>query len=120
MPGICIPALADRTLYRKSFRCLASLQARPIANTWRDQAEYRQPHRHRRAFTQLALHFDFAALQINTALYDHQAETRTWTVSDVMPAVEGVEEPFLVGFWNSDALIAESRAISAPIAKVRA
>ena len=34
-----------------------------------------QPHRHRRAFAQFALHFDFAALQSNTTLYDHQAKS---------------------------------------------
>ncbi len=61
-----------------------------------------------RAFTQFALHFDFAAVQIDAALYDHQTETRTRTVTDVMPAMEGVEEPLSVGFWNSDALVADS------------
>ena len=47
-------------------------------------------------------------MQVDAALYDHETETRTWTLIDVMPAVEGVEEPLPVGFSNSNALVADS------------
>ena len=46
-------------------------------------------------------------MQIDAALYDYQTEARAWTVIDVMPAMEGIEEPLAVGFWNSDALVAD-------------
>jgi hypothetical protein len=56
---------------------------------------------------QLAIHFDSAAVQIDTALYNHETETGTWPVIDVMPAMEGVKEPLPVGFWNADPLVAD-------------
>jgi hypothetical protein len=46
-------------------------------------------------------------MQVDAALYDHQTETRARTLTDVMPAMEGVEEPLSVGFWNSNALVAD-------------
>ena len=67
-----------------------------------------QPHGHGGAFTQFAVHLTTATMQIDAALHDHQTETRPWTVTDVMPAVEGVEEPLPVGFWNSDPLVADN------------
>jgi hypothetical protein len=46
-------------------------------------------------------------VQIDATLYDHQTETRAWAVTDVVAAVEGVEEPFSICFRNSDALVAD-------------
>jgi hypothetical protein len=60
-----------------------------------------------RAFTDFALHVDFAAVQIDAALYNHETETRAWTVIDVMAAMEGVEKPLSIGFGNSNALVAD-------------
>jgi hypothetical protein len=45
-------------------------------------------------------------MQIEAALHDHQTENRTRTITDVIPAVEGVEEPFSIGFGNSDPWVA--------------
>jgi hypothetical protein len=67
----------------------------------------RQPHSHYGSFAHLAFHLNFPAMQIDTALYDHQTETRAWTVIDVMRAMKGIEEPLAVGFWNSNALVAD-------------
>jgi hypothetical protein len=69
--------------------------------------EHWQPDNDYCSFTQFALHVDSTAVQVDAALYDHETETRTWTLIDVMPAMEGVEEPLSVGFWNSNALVAD-------------
>ena len=44
-------------------------------------------------------------MQVNAALHDHQTESRAGTVPDVLSAMEGVEEPFSVSFWNADTLV---------------
>jgi hypothetical protein len=46
-------------------------------------------------------------VQVDAAFYDDQTETCAWTVTDVTPAMEGVKEPLLIGFWNSDALVTD-------------
>jgi hypothetical protein len=56
----------------------------------------------------VTLHFDFAAMQIDAALHNHQTKAGPRTVGDILPAMEGVEKPFLVGFWNADPLVADS------------
>jgi hypothetical protein len=68
---------------------------------------YRQPHSHYGSFTQFAFYVDFGAMQIDAALCDHQTETCTWSVIDVMPAMKNIEKPLAVGFWNSNALVAD-------------
>jgi hypothetical protein len=70
--------------------------------------DYRQPNSHCRPFTDFALHVDFTAVQLDAALDDHQTKTRAWTAIDVMPTMEGGEEPLSIGFWNADALVADS------------
>src|SRR5260370_420491 len=70
-------------------------------------SEYRQPDGHCRAFTDFALHLDIAAVQIDAAFYNHETETGAWPVIDVMPPMKGIEEPLAVGFWNSNALVAD-------------
>src|ERR1700722_11038364 len=67
----------------------------------------RQPDGHGRTFTQLALDLDTAAMQIDAPFYDHQTEAGTWTVTDIMPAMEGVEEPLSVGIRNPDPAVAD-------------
>ena len=54
-------------------------------------SQHRQPHSNRRAFTTLTFHFDFAAIQIDTALHNHQAKARPRTVSDILPPMEAVK-----------------------------
>jgi hypothetical protein len=71
-------------------------------------SRYWQPYGHYRGFTEFTLHFDFATVQIEAALYDHQTETLPRALIDVMAAMESAEEPFSIGFWNSDALVADS------------
>src|SRR5215471_1318123 len=68
---------------------------------------YRQSYGHYRPFSRLTFELDFAAVQIDTTLYDHQSETRARTPGDVVAAMEGAKEPLLVGFWNADALVAD-------------
>ena len=36
-----------------------------------------------------------AAVQIDATLYDHQSETRTGAICDVLPTMEGTKEPLL-------------------------
>jgi hypothetical protein len=47
-------------------------------------------------------------VQIDAAFDDHQPKTRARTVSDVMPAMEGGEEPLLIGFWNADTFVSDN------------
>jgi hypothetical protein len=68
----------------------------------------RQSDSHRRALTDFADDVDSAAVQVDTALYDHETETRAWALVNVVPTMEGVEEPLSVSFWNANALIANS------------
>ena len=71
----------------------------------RFRAEDRQRHSDCGAFTQFALDFDFAAMQINAALDDDQPETGAGTVADIAAAMKGVKEPFPIGFGNPDAMV---------------
>ena len=84
----------------------ASLQSGHAACRWGPWAEHRQPHSHHRAFAELTLHVDLAAIQIDAALHDHQTEPGARTVSHVLAAMERAKEPLLVGFWNADPLVA--------------
>src|SRR5215471_31583 len=68
---------------------------------------YRQSYGDYRPFSRLTFELDFAAVQIDATLYDHQSETRARTPGDVAPTMESVEKPLLVGFWNADALVAD-------------
>ena len=72
------------------------------SGTW---GELRQSNSHRRALADFADDLDFAAVQVDTALYDYETQTRTWTLIDVMPAMEGAKEPLAIGFRNSNAPI---------------
>jgi hypothetical protein len=53
----------------------------------------------------LTLHFDFAAMQIDAALYNHQTKARPRSANDILPPMEGAEEPLSIGFWNADPLV---------------
>src|SRR5207244_980207 len=68
---------------------------------------YWHRHGHYRAFAWFTLHFDFAAVQVDAALHDHQTKPGAWTVTNVISAVERVEEPLSVCLRNSDALVAD-------------
>jgi hypothetical protein len=100
-------------------KLLSLREYRPVFLTPRDDmlstasgrglwTEHWQPDSDYSSFTQFAFHFDCPAMQIDAALYDHQTKTRAWTITDVMATMEGVEKPFPVGLWNSDALVADN------------
>src|SRR5215475_9196626 len=72
------------------------------------RAKYRQSYSHYRSFSRLTIKLDCAAVQIHATLHDHQTETCAGAVGDVLPTVEGAKEPLVVGFWNADALVADS------------
>ena len=46
-------------------------------------------------------------MQIDAALYNHQSKARSRTVSDIMPAMEGVAKPYSVGFRDADSLVVD-------------
>src|SRR5262249_40114283 len=71
------------------------------------RAEHGQPYSHHRASAEFTLHFDFAAMQIDTALHNHQTEACTRTISDVLPTMESAKEPLPVGFRNADPLVVD-------------
>ena len=90
------------------------LCALAIAGTQR-RAEHWQPHSHQRSFAQLAFDIDPAALQIHATFHDDEAEAGPWTVGDVMPAMESVEQPLSVRFRNSDPLIPDGAHNFCPV-----
>src|SRR5215469_18654505 len=69
---------------------------------------YRQPDSHRRSFAEFTFHVDFAAVQIDAALSDHETKTRPRAATDVLRTMEGCEEPLSIGFWNADTLVSDS------------
>ena len=71
------------------------------------RTEHRQPDRYCRALTDFALYADFAAVQIDAPLNDHQTETGAWTVIDIVTPMEGVKEPLPIGLRNADPLVAD-------------
>ena|SRR5262249_8920989 len=91
------------------YATLGSMQARRLRlQRPKFAAQYRQPHGYRRPFAELTFYVDFAAVQIDAALDDHQTKARAWTVTDVLRAMEGGEEPLSIGFWNADTLVSDS------------
>ena len=56
----------------------------------------------------MTLHFYFAAVQFDAALYDHESEAGTRTVIDVKATMEGVEEPLFVGLRDTDTFVADN------------
>src|SRR5512140_551934 len=69
-------------------------------------SKYRQPHRDLGADSERALNSNLAAVQIDAAFHQHQAEPGAGSTGHVVPAVKRVEEPALVFSANPDAAIA--------------
>src|SRR5215831_16841653 len=69
------------------------------------RVEHWQPHGNGGAFADFAFHEDLAAVQVDAALYDHQAEASARAVSDVVAPMKGIKKPLSVGLGNADPLI---------------
>jgi hypothetical protein len=50
---------------------------------------------------------DSAAVQIEAALNDHQSKARTGPLTDILPAVKGMKEPWPILFRNANPAIAD-------------
>src|SRR5215469_13733941 len=72
-----------------------------------DWPKHWQPHGHGCAFIQVAFHLDTSTMQIDAPLHNHQTESSTRAVTNVMATMKGIKNPFLVGFRNTDPSVAD-------------